>query len=150
MAFLDGSENNVAVAQSTEYQDALEQASNALRDSSRLGFGLARTPELIPSMPSVDSDMLLAGGIGLAAGSTATALGQYGLNRYLIEPIAKTGLSIGLNILGQRNLAMDVLHGPGLPWHKLLTPKPIALGGAAAAALAIGGYELYKYLGSEK
>jgi hypothetical protein len=133
------------ISEPSPKEDVLSAFQNKRGDETRdilsqHAMGLAR-PASGESALGLDT-AVVAGG-GFLAGSAATAIGEYALGR-AVEPLSKVGGAIAFGFLGRGDVAASILYAPRLPWYSLLTPKPIAIGGLAIAAIAAISYEALK------
>jgi hypothetical protein len=87
----------------------------------------------------------IAAGTGFAGGAALTAAGEIGLMK-VAEPIARPLGALAFSFLGGGRAAEAIMSAPKLTALECLTPKPILIGGLAAAAVAVGAYELYEHV----
>lgn len=87
----------------------------------------------------------IAGAAGFATGAGLTAAGEIGIVK-AAEPVMRPLVAVGMSMLGGGNAYSAIMNGPKLRALECLTPKPILVGGAIVAGLAVGGYELYEHV----
>lgn len=129
------------------FQDEANAASLALsRQSQTLGFGLARVKD--DPLP-VDTTTIITAGTAFVGGAALTAAGQFGLIRATESIFNAAGSELATAVGANPTRATLRLVEP-LPWFKAITPKPALIGGTIVAALAVGTYEGYKWLKSDR
>jgi len=85
----------------------------------------------------------IAAGIGAVSGVTLTGMTEYGVAK-LAEPVAKVAGAAMFSMLGATQAAAQILRAAPLPWYACITPRPLLLGAAGGALIAVSAYEIWK------